>query len=409
MNKHYDYVIIGAGITGLTIAYELIQSNQDARIAIIEKEAGVGFHGSGRNSGVLHSGIYYPEDSLKAKFCAEGAKLMKEFCQLHKIPINQIGKVIVPTMAEQDSQIDLLFNRGINNKAKIEIIDAKTLREIEPYAKSASGRALFSPKTAIVDPKLVLLKLVEILKESSVDFYLNTKIEHAEPDISAIILTNNVKLIYNKLVNAAGQYADKIAHMFGVGLEYTMVPFKGTYYKLNPASKIKLQRLIYPVPDLNMPFLGIHSVNDMTGNTYFGPSSLPAFGRENYSGIEGVHGIEAIGILNQLIKLYFYNNNNFRNYAHIEGLKFIKSEFTKSAQLLVPKVRKNELLKSNKVGIRAQLINIRKNTLEMDFIIESSKSCLHVLNGISPGFTCGFAFSKFLVERLNDVSSDYLN
>jgi len=213
MQDYYDRIIIGAGIVGLSIARELKIKDRDISVLIIEKEHSFGLHASGRNSGVLHSGIYYPPESIKGQVCSSGSKEMANYCHEHGLPIRHIGKVIVPTRDEHDEQISLLYERAVENSINISIIDDKELNEIEPETHSISGRALYSPDTAVISPLSVIDKIISELKNYNVDILTGSIVSKFYPDESKIVIKQK-KITYGKLYNAAGLYADKIAHIF---------------------------------------------------------------------------------------------------------------------------------------------------------------------------------------------------
>jgi L-2-hydroxyglutarate oxidase LhgO len=397
---HWDCIIIGAGIIGLSIARELKSQRTESKILILEKERTVGVHASGRNSGVLHSGIYYKAETMKAKVCSTGSRLMSEYCKENSLPIKTIGKLIVPTRQKDDEQIDLLIERARLNGVKAEIFDQKQINEMEPEVKSASGRAIFSPNTMIIDPRSVLNQLQSDLVLQGVCILYSSTVKGFDVDKS-IVKTDNRSYKYDLLINSAGQYADKIAHQFGVGKQYSLIPFRGSYYKLCKKSQIKIKHLVYPVPDLNMPFLGIHTVNNMQGDTYFGPNAIPALGRENYKGMQGVRIDEAINVFKNILDQYLKNDTNFRGYAHKEMLHFFKHNFVKSCRNLIPNLKEHDLVNSNKVGIRAQLFNIREKKLEMDFVVKQEGKSIHILNAVSPAFTSAFEMARQIVKQNN--------
>ena len=397
MQDYYDRIIIGAGIVGLSIARELKIKDKDISVLVIEKEHSFGLHASGRNSGVLHSGIYYPPESIKGQVCSSGSKEMANYCHEHGLPIRHIGKVIVPTRDEHDEQISLLYERAVENSINISIIDDKELNEIEPETHSISGRALYSPDTAVISPLSVIDKIISELKNYNVDILTGSIVSKFYPDESKIVIKQK-KITYGKLYNAAGLYADKIAHIFSVGKEYTILPFRGSYYQLNERCGISIKKLIYPVPDLNYPFLGIHSVTTIDGSTFFGPSSIPALGRENYSMIKGIDPVELFSIGYHLYNQYI-SSDQFRKFTHEELSKFTKNKFAASVKSIVPRLNPDCLVKSQKVGIRAQLYNKKCKKLEMDFVIKSINNTVHVLNAISPAFTSAFSMAKIIVEK----------
>ena len=244
-----------------------------------------------------------------------------------------------------------------------------------------------------------MLSILNKIKCSGVKIHFDEKIINVDNDKKTVI-TNKNKIKFGYLVNAAGQYADQVAKMFGVGKKYSILPFKGSYYKLKDGSDVFSNGLIYPVPDLSRPFLGVHTVKDIDGNTYFGPTAVPVLGRENYSGIEGVNINDAARILYHLSKMYYKNRQGFRYYVHHEALNNIKSRFTKSAQKLVSGLLEKDLIYSSKCGIRPQLINKETSELVMDLKIEETECSFHILNAISPAFTASFAFAELIVGRV---------
>ncbi len=395
-----DFVIVGAGIVGITIALELHKQHPQARIDVFEKEAQIGLHASGRNSGVLHSGIYYKEGSLKAKVCAMGAKRMRDYCLENNLPINRTGKVILPLQPSDDHLIDLLYQRALANQAKVEIVDEKQLKELEPDVAIVTGRALYSPDTAVIDSKIVLEHLYQQIKSKGVHVHFNARIEKIDSDNNTLTF-HDQQYRFQHLFNTAGLYADQVAKAFDIAKHYTMLPFKGIYYKLNPASNIKVNHLIYPVPDLNVPFLGVHFTKTIHGDVILGPTAVPAWGRENYSKLKGVKLEETMAIVKNLLQQYVINNQGFRQFAHNEAGRYFKSRFAKAAAALTPKITNNDLLKCDKVGIRAQLLDTKKRELIMDFLVESTGHSTHILNAVSPAFTCSLAFAEMIVKQVN--------
>lgn len=394
-----DFVIIGAGILGLSIAAKIKALNPDMKIAVLEKESCVGLHASGRNSGVLHSGIYYPSTSLKAAFCAQGARLMRQYCQEHGLPCKNIGKVIVPTRQEDAETLSMLFERGHQNGVKVSYIDEKQLGIIEPLTRTVTGHALFVEETAVVDPKGIVQHLFEKLQKQGVVFYFNATCKHVNTSQKTLYFKRE-SLSYRHLINTAGLYADKIAEVCGIKNKYTMLPFKGLYYELSAQSSIQINHLIYPVPDMNVPFLGVHFTKTVDGKIYVGPTAIPALGREQYRGLSKVRVGEATSMIYHLLKQYQLDHQGFRSYAHHEVSRFLKSYFVKAAQLLVPSLKSCDLVRSEKVGIRAQLLNKQSRELVMDFLIEETENETHILNAVSPAFTSAFSFSDNVVQKI---------
>ena len=269
-DKIYDYLIIGAGIVGLTIAYELKKRKPSSKIIIIDKENEVAQHASGRNSGILHSGFYYTENSLKAKLTALGNKKMKNFCYENNIIVNETKKIVVAKNKGDLEIIDELYSRAKKNGIDVSIISLEEVKKIDSNINTYK-KALYSPTTASVDPKKVCLKLKEILIDKGVDFKFNCNFD-------------SNKFQYKYLINCAGLYADKIAKNFGLSQDYTILPFKGSYLKYSGNKKITKTN-IYPVPNLKNPFLGIHFTVTAENNIKIGPTASPAFWRENYGGL----------------------------------------------------------------------------------------------------------------------------
>lgn len=397
INKKYDFLIVGAGIIGMAVAKELSQRYPSAKIAIIEKEQQIGLHASGRNSGVLHSGIYYLQNSLKAAVCAEGAKRMFHFAQEHHIPCKKMGKVIIATSEQEIPTLDFLLKNAINNNIQAQRLDEKEIKEIEPYANPCQF-GIYTPDTASIDSKKVLEKLREVIISRGTTLHLGQEVMAVDGQ-KKLIKTTREKISYGYLYNCAGAGTDKIAKMVGLAKDYTLLPFKGIYYKLNKERNYLVKGNIYPVPDLSLPFLGVHFTRTMNGDVYVGPTAIPAFGRENYGIIQGVSK-EALRIVKDITLMYISNQQNFRLLMHAEMKKYIKYYFIRAARQLVPAISAKDLLSSNKVGIRPQLINLAKRKIEMDYILEQEANSIHVLNAISPAFTGAFAFAEMLVNRM---------
>jgi L-2-hydroxyglutarate oxidase LhgO len=398
MTKHYDIAIVGGGIIGLTVAREIRRRKPSARIAVLEKEPEPGRHASGRNSGVLHSGIYYGSDTFKAKVCSSGSKAMQEYAAEHGIAMAKTGKVIVATRPETASQIDVLQRRAEANGIRVRRLDASALKEIEPHARTF-GNALHSPDTAVIDVKAVMETLRGDLLSSGIDLIVNAQVTDVDPKAKSLS-TNNATYEYGHLINCAGAHADRIAHLFGVGRQYAIVPFRGSYYRLSDEKNGWVRGSIYPVPDLRYPFLGVHLTRGISGAVYLGPTATPALGRENYHGLEGIDIRESPVILGRLVRMYYHNEDNFRALFHSEFAKYRKERFLHELQAMVPGLEERDLVACDKVGIRPQLVNTASWKLEMDFVIESGPDSTHVLNAISPAFTGAFEFAKVVAERV---------
>jgi L-2-hydroxyglutarate oxidase LhgO len=394
-----DYVIIGAGVVGLTIALELKQRRPAATVIVLEKERRPGLHSSGRNSGVLHSGIYYPAGSLKARLCGEGAVAMAAYCERTGLPVKRLGKVLVPVREADGPQLAILEERGAANGVSVERLDAAALNELEPEARSATGEALFVPMTAVVDSALVMDRLVTDAVNAGIELRCDGTLDGVDV-ASGRLGWSGERVRFGHVVNSAGLHADRVAHLFGQGERYTMLPFKGIYWRLDPASGIRINHLVYPVPDLRVPFLGIHTTTAINGNVYIGPTAVPAFGRENYRGFQGIGFREAAGITRELLHMFVSGHDGFRRLARQEGPRYLKSRFAEAARGLLPRLRAGDLLPCDKIGIRAQLFDRRERRLVNDFLIERGANSTHVLNAVSPAFTSAFPLARFVCDTV---------
>lgn len=396
MEVKTDYLVIGAGIIGLAIAREIRQRKPGAAITVIEKEPDVALHSSGRNSGVLHAGFYYTADSLKAKFTREGNRLMHEYSYANKLKINECRKVVV---TKDETELDSLFElekRGLKNGVDVKIISEKELAEIDPNAKTFR-HALYSPTTATVDPVEYSMCLKKELGSAGVVFYFS------EPYMSRIegnvIKTSSGRIITaGRVINTAGLYADKIAKDFGFSGDYTIIPFKGIYLKYTLADK-PVKTNIYPVPNLKNPFLGVHYTITVDGVIKIGPTSIPAFWRENYKGFDNFSLPELFNILGWESNLFLTNAFGFRDLAMEEMKKYNKQYFVKLAAQLVRQINTNGFTEWSRPGIRAQLLNVKTKLLVQDFVVEGDKNSTHLLNAVSPAFTSSFPFAKWVFEQ----------
>jgi L-2-hydroxyglutarate oxidase LhgO len=385
----YDYLIVGAGIIGMTIAYKLLSKYNNISIVIIDKESDVAKHASGRNSGVLHAGFYYNADSLKAKFTVDGNRLMKQFCKKYNIFVNNTKKIVIAKNEFELKGIYELQKRANINGVETFIISEKEVENIDPNIRTYK-KALYSPTTASVDPVEVCLKLKEVLKEKGVAFCFNTPFKKCN-------------LEYEYLINSAGAYADKIAKQFGLAKNYTMLPFKGIYLKYTE-NKTDIKTNIYPVPNLENPFLGIHYTVTVDGSIKIGPTAIPAFWRENYSGFDYFNIFEMLEILYYEVKLFILNSFNFRQLAWAEMKNYNKKLFIQKAQDMVYSIGNN--FEPIPAGIRAQLLNTKTNELVQDFVVEHTNNSTHILNAVSPAFTCSFAFAEYVVEEIIKIKGN---
>jgi L-2-hydroxyglutarate oxidase LhgO len=392
--RHAEVLVVGGGIVGLTLARELLARGREG-VVVLEKEPELGRHASGRNSGVLHAGIYYAPDTLKARSCLRGNQLMKEYCRARGLPLLEAGKVIVARSEEELPALDELHRRATANGARVEFLDERQLAEVEPMARTA-GRALWSPLTAAVDPRRVLEALRADLEASGRAQVLLgcALLGRAGP---GRVATSQGEFSYSRLVNAAGAHCDRVARWFGLAEGLRIVPFKGIYRKLRAGAELPLRGNIYPVPDVRNPFLGVHFSRSVHGDVYLGPTAIPALGRENYGLLAGA-GAEALSILAADAAL-FVRNPRFRAVALEEPRKVLPAFFDRDARRLVKAYDPSLFERAHKVGIRAQLVDWRTKELVMDFRVEAKDETVHVLNPISPAFTASMDLARTIVDE----------
>ena len=394
MKPKYQYIIIGSGIIGLTIARAIKGVQLAATILVIDKDEKEATHASSRNSGILHAGFYYSADSFKAKFTVEGNRAIKEYCQLKDIPVNDCGKLVVAQNEDELAQLYELERRGKCNGSNVEIIDEGQALEYEPNVRTFK-KALYSPDTASVDPKEVCSSIKDDLLKMGVSFSFQTKYIGK---IDGGIKTNKGDIQADKIINCAGLYADKIAQDFGYGRKYTMIPFKGLYLKYTK-NKTDVKINIYPVPNLQNPFLGVHFTKTVTGEIKIGPTAIPAFWRENYNYSQNFKFGEFLDIMSQEARLFLSNAFGFRNLAFEEIRKYNKKYFVGLAQSMIQNIDPKGFTEYTKPGIRAQLLDKEKLMLLQDFVIEGDAHSTHILNAVSPAFTCSFPFAEFVTSN----------
>lgn len=396
MKETCDFLIAGGGVVGINVAWELKKRNPNARVILIEKEDVCASHASGRNSGVLHAGFYYTADSLKAKFTRQGNQLLTRYCEEKKLPINKCGKLVVAKDEKELSGLDELLRRGIVNQVDICLISEAEAKKIEPRVKTHQ-RALWSPTTSSVNPIQVTQAMRADAEAIGVE--IRTNESYLGRKENGLIATS--KGIYKTayFINSAGLYADKIALDFGFSKEYRILPFKGLYL-YSDEHHDSFRTNIYPVPDLNNPFLGVHFTITVDGHVKIGPTAIPAFWREQYKGLHRFHAGEFVDILIRQAGLFFGAGFDFRRLAFEEIQKYSRRKMVDLASVLAHGVKHDDYRRWGKPGIRAQLVNLEQKKLEMDFVIQADKQSLHILNVVSPGFTCSIPFSAFVVDRI---------
>ncbi len=393
-----DFLVIGGGVIGLSIARELRRRRPDARVLVIEKEPSCGAHASGRNSGVLHAGFYYSPDSLKAKFTRLGNEQLTTYCEEKRIPLNKCGKLVVAKDANDLPSLDELLRRGQINGIELQTMTEEEAKSVEPRVKTYQ-RALFSPRTSTVKPLLVIEAMQQDAIREGVDIHCGTAYRGRQP---GAIRTNHDTIDAGYVVNAAGLYADKIAMDFGFSEKYRILPFKGLYlYSDEPPGAIRTN--IYPVPDLRNPFLGVHFTITADGKAKIGPTAIPALWRENYDGMENFNFGELVEVASRGLGLLTGAGFDFRRLAMEEIAKYSRSRMVSLASVLAEGVEERNYQTWGRPGIRAQLLDIMKKKLEMDFVLEGDNRSMHVLNAVSPAFTCSLPFASHVCDHIDSV------
>lgn len=396
LNGSTDFLVIGAGVIGLNVARELRRTFTDASVTVIDKEAQTGEHASGRNSGILHAGFYYTADSLKARFTRDGNAALTEYCLERGLRINQCGKLVV---AQSDSDLAGLANleeRARNNGVTVQRLTVAEAQEIEPRVKTVEA-ALFSPTTSSVDPIQVLRSIEGDAMAAGCS--LRYGVRYLGKGNQGV-LTSAGMIRAGYVVNAAGLYADKVAQDYGFGKEYEVLPFKGVYLYQNAGSTPLLRTHIYPVPDLKNPFLGVHFTLTVDCRVKIGPTAIPALWREQYGGFARFSGHEFARTIMRQIQLFTHAGFDFRRLALEELRKYYRPHLVSQAARLARDVRADDFRLWGKSGIRAQLMRKKDKTLEMDFVLQGDTRSFHVLNAVSPAFTCSIPFSRYVVEKI---------
>ncbi|OLC99953.1 MAG: FAD-dependent oxidoreductase [Acidobacteria bacterium 13_1_40CM_4_58_4] len=393
--KSTDFLIVGGGIIGLSIAREIKKRFGDALVTVLEKEAAVGLHASGRNSGVIHAGFYYSAGSVKAKLTRAGNQAMISYCDAKKIPLNRCGKLVVAQEEGDLLQLDELLRRGAANRVPLESLSEEEVRAIEPRAKTYQ-RAIFSPTTSSANPR----RFIESMEQDALaeGVIILTRAPYVRKD-KDIIVTAQGRFAAGHVVNAAGLYADKIALDFGFSERYRILPFKGLYlYSDEPPNSFRTH--IYPVPDLRNPFLGVHFTVKEDGRAKIGPTAIPAFWREQYRRFDNFKFGEFVEVLFREAGLMISSPFDFKKLALEELKKYSRRHLVALASRLAHGVRSENYTRWGEAGIRAQLLDIKSRKLEMDFVIEGDENSTHLLNAVSPGWTCSIPFAGYVADRI---------
>jgi L-2-hydroxyglutarate oxidase LhgO len=394
----HDVAIIGGGIVALAIASALSEQAPRARLVILEKEPRLALHQTGHNSGVIHSGIYYRPGSYKARLCVEGARLMQQFCAVHGIRVDRCGKVIVATTEAELPRLAALYERGMANGVPgLSLIETARLRELEPHA--AALRAIHSPTTAIVDFKEVATAMATELTARGVAIETGAKVIAITRTGDGFELTTpRLPVRARTVVNCAGLHADVVATMAGATPGMKIIPFRGEYYFLKPERRHLVNGLIYPVPDPEFPFLGVHFTRTVHGDVEAGPNAVLAFAREGYR-FGTVHAGELLDTLTYrgfwAMARRYWRTGVYEVYRSLS-----KAAFVRALQRLVPEL-KPEDVKRGGAGVRAQAVD-PNGALVDDFRIVESPGAIHVLNTPSPAATASLAIGRHIASLALD-------
>jgi (S)-2-hydroxyglutarate dehydrogenase len=394
VSERFDLTVVGGGIVGLATARALLAERPDLRLVILEKEPRLAAHQTGHNSGVIHSGIYYKPGSHKARLCVEGARLMKEFCAEHAIRVDPIGKVIVATFEDELPRLQALFERGkANGVAGLSLIDRDRLREIEPHA--AAIRAIHSPTTAIVDYGEVAQALARDLLTQGVAIRTGARVTAIDRTSDGFDLSTASGLFQSRrLVNCAGLYSDVVARLAGARPGLRIIPFRGEYYMIRPERHDLVRGLIYPVPDPEFPFLGVHFTRTVHGEVEAGPNAVLAFAREGYR-LGRIHLREFAGTLGYsgfwAMARRYWRTGSYEMYRSVS-----KRAFVRALQRLVPEVEAADVAPGG-AGVRAQAV-AEDGSLVDDFRLVRSPDAVHVLNAPSPAATASLAIGQHIAR-----------
>jgi (S)-2-hydroxyglutarate dehydrogenase len=392
--RNFDIVVIGGGIVGLATAFKISLGRPDIRLAVLEKEATLASHQTGHNSGVIHSGLYYKPGSAKAKTCTDGRKQLVAFAKQYGIPYEICGKIIVATHQRELAGLERIFNNGIQNGIEgIERISPEKIRQIEPACTGIAG--LNVPCTGIIDFVAVANKLAELIQKQNPNNKILTshKVVKFEKQAGQTnVLTNQGNVTTRFIINCAGLQSDRIARLDGIDTRMRIVPFRGDYYDLNIAAQSKVKNLIYPVPDPQFPFLGVHFTREIKGGVECGPNAVFSFKREGYGKLDfnfrdAWESLTYPGTLKLFMRNWRYGLGEYVR-------AFSKTLFVRQLQRLVPSIQKADLIPGNS-GVRAQAVGPDGKPID-DFVIESRRAGIHVLNAPSPAATASLAIADHI-------------
>ncbi|MCG6259275.1 L-2-hydroxyglutarate oxidase [Vibrio furnissii] len=399
MNTHFDYVIVGGGIVGVSTAWQLKQQYPDKSILLVEKEAGFSRHQTGHNSGVIHAGVYYAPGSLKADFCKRGVERTVSFCAKHDIPVENCGKLLVATNAVELERMQALFERCQQNELDVALLDAAQLKLAEPNITGLG--AIYVKTTSIVNYRLVTEKMAEEFKALGGEVCLSTEVvglNETEQEISVQCRYKGSPITFHSqfLVSCSGLMADRMTKMLGLATDFQIIPYRGEYYRLAPKHNQVVKHLIYPIPDPDLPFLGVHLTRMIDGSVTVGPNAVQGFKREGY----GKVNISVRDVWEMLSFSGFWKvtAKNLKT-----GLVEMKNSLWKPGYLQLvrkycPSIELTDL-QPYPAGIRAQAV-LSDGTLVHDFLFAESPRSLHVCNAPSPAATSAMPIGEYICQKI---------
>ncbi|WP_232701466.1 L-2-hydroxyglutarate oxidase [Halobacterium wangiae] len=395
----HDVVVVGGGCVGISTAYHLA-TRTDLDVGVVEKEHHLAVHQSGRNSGVLHPGFNYEPGTQKAEFAVEGTRRMKAFCAEHDVPCEEVGVVVAARTRTEERRLDELAAQADANGVEATVVGRERLRELEPEA--AGRAALHCPAAASVDAQQYVYALAREAREAGVTVHLDTRVTGLERTAGGYrVATDSGPLDAGVVVNAAGLQADRIAHSVGVGEDYRVVPFRGEYYEVTPDRRGLVNSMIYPTPDPELPFLGVHFTRRADGSVIVGPNAVLAFGREAYENTDVNLGDLRDALGYEGFWRLFASPKMVRVAAVELGKSFSKPRFAAAARKLLPALRDDDLVPSY-AGVRAQVVSRDGDLVKQPLFVEEERA-VHVLNAVSPGLTCSLPFGEHLAERVETL------
>jgi (S)-2-hydroxyglutarate dehydrogenase len=393
--QRFDCVVIGGGIVGLAVAWTILAKSPQSRIAVLEKENGWARHQTGRNSGVIHSGIYYKPGSLKAKLCAEGNRRLRRFCDEHGIRYDACGKVIVATTAPELPLLEALYRRGLENGLTVRKLGAGEVKEIEPHVSCLAG--IHVPSTGIVDFAAVCRKLAELIQARGGELRPGTKVlGFRQAGGGSVLETSGGALGACCVVNCAGLHSDRVAKLAGAKPGARIVPFRGEYYELKPERRGLVRNLIYPVPDPQFPFLGVHFTRMIDGSVHAGPNAVLSLKREGYHRTS----FDLRDFVDTMTYPGFWRLAARHARSGLEEMhrSFSKKAFVRSLQKLIPEVCEGDLV-PGEAGVRAQALRPDGGLVD-DFLIIRNSSAIHVCNAPSPAATASLEIGRTIAEQV---------